>query len=102
MGPHLNLVSGVKTDDITCTHTKRVEKIRDAHITELSGRGGLAPSREKNGLRERRGDWLAWMVLGEDEWPTGLNVSLDPGGIMCRLSFRLRLCGCKVKGHSGP
>lgn len=102
MGPHLNLVSGVKTDDITCTHTKRVEKICDAHITELSGRVGLAPSREKNDLRERRGDWLAWMVLGEAGWPAGLNDSLDPGGRVCRLSFWLRLCGCKMKRHSRP
>lgn len=93
MGPHLNLVSGVKTNDISCTNTKRVEEIHDAHITELSGRAVLAPSREKNGLRERRGDWLAWIVLGEAGWPAGLNVLLDAGGRVCGLSF-----GCGYVG----
>lgn len=75
-----------------------LRQIRDWSVNAGAGR----PRESGAGLRERRGDWLAWMVLGEAGWPAGLNDSLDPGGGVCRLSFWLRLCGCKMKRHSRP
>lgn len=66
------------------------EKVYYTHITKLSGESrGRSQSGLENGLREQRKETaLALVVVRAGGWVgrCGLDVSLDPGGKVCRLS----------------